>query len=86
MLLSYALMYVLAPLMPDIMNGVGLDTASAARASSLLDVARLGCFVALFVWSGWHGRKLPILTRHRRAARRLRPGAARLEHHSRHHG
>lgn len=61
MLLSYALMYVLAPLMPDIMRGVGLDTASAARAAGVLDVARLGCFVALFVLSGWHGRQLPIL-------------------------
>jgi len=61
MLLSYALMYVLAPLMPEIMKGIGLDTASAARAASLLDVARLGCFIALFAFSGWHGRKLPIL-------------------------
>lgn len=60
MLLSYALMYVLAPLMPEIMKGVGLDTASAARAASLLDVARLACFVGLFAWSGWHSRKLPI--------------------------
>jgi MFS family permease len=61
MLLSYALMYVLAPLMPEIMTGIGLDTASAARAASVLDVARLSCFLALFAWSGWHGRKLPIL-------------------------
>ncbi|HYQ41350.1 MAG TPA: MFS transporter [Polyangiaceae bacterium] len=60
MLLSYALMYVLAPLMPEIMKGVGLDTASAARAAGLLDVARLACFVGLFAWSGWHSRKLPI--------------------------
>jgi len=61
MLLSYALLYVLAPLMPEIMKGVGFDTASAARAASLLDVARLGCFIALFAFGGWHGRKLPIL-------------------------
>jgi len=60
MLLSYALMYVLAPLMPEIMTGVGLDTASAARAASLLDVARFACFVGLFAFSGWHSRKLPI--------------------------
>jgi hypothetical protein len=60
MLLSYALMYVLAPLMPEIMKGIGLDTASAARAASLLDVARFACFVALFTFSGWHSRKLPI--------------------------
>jgi len=60
MLLSYALMYVLAPLMPEIMAGIGLDTANAARASSVLDIARFSCFVALFAWSGWHSRKLPI--------------------------
>lgn len=60
MLLSYALMYVLAPLMPEIMAGVGLDTANAARAASALDVARFACFVALFAWSGWHSSKLPI--------------------------
>lgn len=60
MLLSYALMYVLAPLMPEIMTGIGLDTASAARAASVLDVARFACFVGLFAFSGWHSRKLPI--------------------------
>ena len=61
MLLSYALMYVLTPLMPEIMRGVGFDTASAARAASLLDVARLSCFVALFAFSGWHGKRTLIL-------------------------
>jgi len=61
MLLSYALMYVLAPLMPEIMKGVGFDTASAARAASLLDVSRLSSFVALFAFSGWHGKRTPIL-------------------------
>jgi MFS transporter len=61
MLLSYALMYVLAPLAPEIMKGIGFRTASAARAASLLDAARLSCFVALFTFRGWHGRRLLIL-------------------------
>jgi len=61
MLLSYALMYVLTPLMPEIMKGVGFDTASAARAAGLLDIARLCCFIALFTFSGWHGKKALIL-------------------------
>ncbi len=61
MLGSYTLLYVLAPLMPEIMKRIGFNTAAAARASSLLDVARLTCFVALFAYSGWHGRKLPLL-------------------------
>ncbi len=58
---GYALMYVLAPLMPEIMKNVGFGTAAAARASGLIDVARLACFVALFAYSGWRGRKLPLL-------------------------
>ena len=60
MLGSYTLMYVLAPLMPQIMSGVGFETASAARASSLIDVARLSCFVGLFAYRGWHGKRMPI--------------------------
>ena len=60
MLGSYTLMYVLAPLMPQIMRGVGFGTAGAARASSLIDIARLSCFIGLFAFSGWHGRKTPI--------------------------
>jgi MFS family permease len=58
---GYTLMYVLAPLMPEIMKNVGFGTAAAARASSLIDVARLACFVGLFAYSGWHGRKFPLL-------------------------
>jgi hypothetical protein len=58
---GYALMFVLAPLMPEIMKHVGFGTAAAARASGLIDVARLACFVSLFAYSGWHGRKLVLL-------------------------
>ncbi|HTA88620.1 MAG TPA: MFS transporter [Polyangiaceae bacterium] len=60
MLESYMLLFLLAPLMPEIMKSVGFGTAAAARASSLLDVARLGCFIGLFAYSGWHGKKSPI--------------------------
>ncbi len=60
MLESYMLLFLLAPLMPEIMKSVGFGTAAAARASSLLDVARLACFVGLFAYSGWHGKQKPI--------------------------
>ncbi len=60
MLGSYMLMYVLAPLMPEIMRNVGYSTAAAARASGMLDVARLASFLGLFAYAGWHGRKTPI--------------------------
>ncbi|HEY4104317.1 MAG TPA: MFS transporter [Polyangiaceae bacterium] len=61
MLESYMLLFLLAPLMPEIMKSVGFGTAAAARASSLLDIARFGCFAGLFVYSGWHGKKPPLL-------------------------
>ena len=61
MLGSYMLMYVLAPLMPEIMRNIGFGTAAAARAASMLDVARLASFIGLFAYVGWHGRKTPIL-------------------------
>jgi hypothetical protein len=58
---SYALMFVIAPLMPEIMKSIGFNVAAAARASSLLDVARLVSFLALFSYGGWHGRTTPLL-------------------------
>ncbi|MEO6599174.1 MAG: MFS transporter, partial [Polyangiaceae bacterium] len=61
MLGSYMMMYVLAPLMPEIMRNVGFGTAAAARAAGVLDIARLASFLGLFVYAGWHGRKTPIL-------------------------
>ena len=61
MLGSYMMMYVLAPLMPEIMRNVGFGTAAAARAAGVLDVARLAAFLGLFAYAGWHGKKAPIL-------------------------
>ena len=60
MLGSYMLMYVLAPLMPEIMRNIGYGTAAAARAASMLDVARLASFIGLFAYVGWHGKKTPL--------------------------
>ena len=61
MLGSYALMFVIAPLMPEIMKSIGFGVAAAARASSLLDVARLATFISLLAFSGWHGRIMPVV-------------------------
>ena len=60
MLESYILLFLLAPLMPEIMQSVGFSTASATRAAGLLDVARFGCFFGLFLFGGWHGKRLPL--------------------------
>ena len=61
MLESYTLLFLLAPLMPEIMKSVGFSTASATRAAGLLDVARFACFFGLFLFGGWHGKRLPIV-------------------------
>jgi len=60
MLESYLLLLLLAPLMPEIMTRVGFGVAAATRASSLLDVARLACFLGLFLYAAWHNRKAPL--------------------------
>jgi hypothetical protein len=61
MLESYILLFLLAPLMPEIMKSLGFGTAAAARAASLLDLARLGCFVGLLAFAGWRSKKTPIV-------------------------
>ena len=84
MLESYMLLFLLAPLMPEIMKRVGFGTAAAARAAGVLDVARLSCFVGLFAY-----QRLARQERRRfsaaiaRLAHRLRARAPRSERASR---
>lgn len=59
MLSSYALMFLLAPLMPNVFAALGVDLAKATAAAGLLDVARLVAFAALGASVGWHGRGWP---------------------------
>lgn len=61
MLLSYSLLFLLAPLMPGLFERLGLELSRATAAAGFLDVARVGCFALLGVWVGWRGRAAPLL-------------------------
>jgi MFS family permease len=57
---SYALLYVLAPLMPSLLEHLGLSVKQATPVASLLDAVRVISFAACGALSGWHGRRLPM--------------------------
>jgi MFS family permease len=61
MLLSYALLFLLAPLMPQVFAKLGLPITHATAAAGLLDVGRVACFAAVGAWVGWRGRPLPLV-------------------------
>lgn len=61
MLLSYAILFLLAPLMPQLFRELGLGVTAAPSAAGILDVARVACFALLGVWVGWRGQVLPLL-------------------------
>lgn len=60
MLVSYALLFLLAPLMPGIFSRLGLPVSAASASSSALDVVRLTAFALLGAHPGWHGRVGPL--------------------------
>lgn len=60
MLASYALLFLLAPLMPGIFARLGFSVSIAGVSSSAMDVVRLGTFAVLGAYPGWHGRAGPI--------------------------
>jgi MFS family permease len=57
---SYALLYVLAPLMPSILAQLALPVTLATPVASVLDAVRVVTFGALGALGGWHGRRLPM--------------------------
>lgn len=59
MLSSYALMFLLAPIMPTLFAALGLGVGGATAAAGLLDVARLVCFAWLGQKLAWRGRTWP---------------------------
>jgi MFS family permease len=56
MLSSYALMFVLAPLMPSLFHDLDLGVSEATRAAAMLDGTRVLCFALLGAWAGWRGK------------------------------
>jgi len=62
MLASYALLFLLAPLLPHITkHTLGLSTAWATPAASVMDGVRDATFAALSVLTFWCGRASPLL-------------------------
>ena len=61
MLASYALMWVLAALMPRLFQTLGYSVSRSTALSGVLDVCRCLTFAALTVWAGWRGRSWPIV-------------------------
>lgn len=57
---SYALFYVLAPLMPSLLAQLELPVTLATPVASILDGVRVITFGALGALAGWHGKRLPM--------------------------
>ena len=61
LLAGYSSMWILAALMPGIFKKLGCSTGQATAYSAMLDIARLMTFAILGVWTGWHGRRYPLI-------------------------
>jgi hypothetical protein len=61
MMLSYALLFLLAPLMPTVLAGLRLSVSEATSAAGVLDLARVGAFAGLGAWLGWRGKLWPLV-------------------------
>lgn len=57
---SYALLYVIAPLMPSILAQLSLPVTLATPVASVLDAVRVVTFGALGAITSWHGRRAPM--------------------------
>ena len=60
MLISYAMMFLLAPLLPGILKPM-CDKTLAPAISGLMDVVRVSSFFVLGRWTFWHGRSSVVL-------------------------
>ncbi len=57
LVLSYLLLFLIAPLLPRILHELGFGVGSSAALAGLLDGARLAAFVILQALTVWHGRR-----------------------------
>jgi MFS family permease len=57
---GYALLYVVAPLMPSILAQLALPVTVATPVASILDAVRVLAFGFFGALSGWHGRRAPM--------------------------
>ncbi len=61
MLSSYALLFLLAPLLPEIFGRLGRSVEEATLWASSLDAVRVITFALLATLTGWQGRPFPLL-------------------------
>jgi MFS family permease len=61
MLSSYALMFLLAPLLPEVFQRLGRPVTEATFWASCMDSVRVLTFAALAALTGWHGRVWPLV-------------------------
>jgi MFS family permease len=61
MLSSYTLMFLLAPLLPEVFQRLGRPVAEATLWASSMDAVRVLTFATLALVSGWRGRIAPLL-------------------------
>lgn len=61
MLSSYALMFLMAPLLPEVFRRLGESVQRATLWASCLDAVRVATFAGLAVFPGWHGLRSPLL-------------------------
>ncbi len=57
---SYALLFVLAPLMPSLLAQLSLPVTLATPIASVLDATRVVTFGALGLFASWHGKRAPM--------------------------
>lgn len=60
MLAGYALMFLLAPLLPVVFQRLGRPVTEATFWASCMDAVRLCTFAVLAAMPGWHGRSGPL--------------------------
>jgi MFS family permease len=61
LLSSYALMFLIAPLLPEVFQRLGTPVAEATLWASCMDAVRVLTFASLAMFHGWRGRKLPLV-------------------------
>jgi MFS family permease len=57
---SYALLFLMAPLMPRVFEDLGESVERATGWAAALDVVRVVAFAALGRFTAWHGKALPL--------------------------
>ena len=61
MLNSYALLFLLSPLLPGVFDRLGVPLIFAPALVGLIDLMRVATFALMRKWVGWHGKSWPLI-------------------------